>query len=381
MQRISIKQLRRFCNRQYKLYDSVKSLTDHRIIYQIPLSHIYYAIFYTTILSKNTFLNKDKLLRKMYMKRFIGSKRDMVASDSTLFRNLSFNMISDELKEINLSAFHTLDSVYLVEPLLELRCAILDGTFIGGFMKEVLFIPGKTDYIFNFNAIPKRGKELVSAERLLLDTNKIVGQGYFDLILGDGLYYTKNIFKLCREILKSHLLVKTTERLNIIKDVEGIISGIPKQVESISGYDIDKLVRYNVKAVKNVIADTIDYPLQVAIIEEINLKNEKEIFYVITSDMSLSAEQLRYAAHLRWRIENNGFKELNNLYQTKHKYSKNERCFTNLLWIIIFAYNIFHLFLSHIDLSEFIFKGKSVLKDWIDFLFETIIEEYSYNTS
>jgi 23S rRNA U2552 (ribose-2'-O)-methylase RlmE/FtsJ len=315
------------------------------------------------------------------MKKFIGSKRDMVASDSTLERNLSSNMISDELKQINLSAYSVIYNDHFLEPFLKLRCAILDGTYIGGFMKEILFIHGKTDYIFNFNSIPKMGKELVSAERLLIDTNKIVGQGYFNLILGDGLYYTKNMFKLCRETLKSHLLVKTSERLNVIKDVEGIISGFPKQVESISGYDIDRSVRYNVKAVKDVRADTVDYPLQVAIVKEINLKNEKEIFYVITSDMSLSAEQLRYAAHLRWRIENNGFKELNNLYQTKHKYSKDERCFTNLLWIIVFAYNAFHLFLNHIDLSKFILKGKSVFVDWIDFLFESMIEEYSYNTS
>jgi hypothetical protein len=249
LQRISIKELRRLCNRQIQLYDLVKSLTDHRKKYEIPLSHIFYALFYTTILSINNLLSKDKLLRKKHMKRFIGSKREMVASDSTLERALSNNLDTIELKQINLMIKEKVSDQHFMESKLNKKCAIIDGTFLGGFMKEVLLIPGKTDYILNFNTIPKKGKELVS-----------------------------------------------------------------------------------------------------------------------------------YAAHLRWRIENNGFKELNNLYETKRKYSKNEKCFTNLLWIIVLSYNIFHLYLGHIDLSSLMLIGKSIFKDWINDLFESLIEDYSINT-
>ena len=309
LQRISLKELRRFSNRHFKLNDQIDSLTDHRKKYEIPLSHIFYALFYTTILSKNSFLNKDIFLRKHFTKRFIGSNRDMVASDSTLFRNLSFNIETQELIQINFSIVDNLKSEQLIEPFLNKRCAIADGTFIGGFMKEVLFVPGVTDYIINHNAIPKRGKELVSAKLLLKDTNKMVGPNYFDLVLGDGLYYSKNMFHLCRETLKSHLLVKTSERLNMVKEVEAIINGFPKEVKTVSGYDTNRLLKYKINVVSNITADTIDYPLQVAIVEEINTKDKKETFYVITSDLTLTPDEIRYAAHLRWRIENNGFKE------------------------------------------------------------------------
>ena len=95
----------------------------------------------------------------------------------------------------------------------------------------------------------------------------------------------------------------------------------------------------------------------------------------------MTPEELRYAAHLRWRIENNGFKELNNLYETKHMYSNNETCFTNLLWIIFLAYNLFHLYLNHIDLSLLILTGKSVLKDWIFELLESLIRIDSTDSS
>ena len=383
MQRISIKELRRFFNRQFRFYDLIKSLTDHRKKYEIPLSHIFYALFYTTILSINNLLSKDKILRKKYIKRFIGSKRKMVASDSTLERSLSNNLETKELKQINQNVFEELDDNHLIEPKLKRKCAIIDGTYLGGFIKEALFIPGKTDYILNFNTIPKRGKELVSAKRLLIETNKIVGKGYFDLVLGDGLYYTQNMFRLCKEELGCHLLVKISERLNVIKDAEGIISGFPNQVQTTSGYDYERLVKYTVKVVNNIQADTIDYPLQIAIVEEEYIKdnNRKEIFYVITSDLDMTPDDLRYAAHLRWRIENNGFKELNNLYETKRKYSKNETCFTNLLWIIILSYNLFHLYLNNVDLSKIILKSKSVLKDWIYDLLESLIEDYYDNSS
>jgi len=380
LQRISLKELRRFFNRQIKLNDQVTSLTDHRKKREIPLSHIFYSLLYTTILSKNTFLNKDKFLRKHFTKRFIGSNRTMVASDSTLFRNLGTNIETDELQAINFVISQNHDNLKLIEPTLKKICGILDGTFIGGFMKEVLFIPGETDFIFNFNSIPKRGKELVSAKKLLNETNERVGSNYFDLILGDGLYYSKNMFQLCRETLGSHLLVKTSERLNVVKDVEAIIHDFPKQIDTKTGFDSDRLLKYKINVVKDVTADTIDYPLQVAIIEEIS-KDKKENFYVITSDLSLTPEELRYAAHLRWRIENNGFKELNHLYNTKRKYTKNETCFTNLFWIIVLAYNLFHLYLNFIDISDFIISGKSVLKDWIDLLYESIIEDFSYNSS
>ena len=322
------------------------------------------------------------MLRKNYMKNFLESKREMVASDSTLIRNLSFNMETDELKQVNHNTMNQLDSTYLIEPKLKKRCCILDGTYVGGFMKEVLFIPGKTDFIFNFNTIPKRGKELVSAKKLLCETNKILGKDCFDLVLGDGLYYSKNMFRLCREKLGSNLLVKTTERLNVVKEAQELINGFPDQIEEITGYDIERSAKYTVKVVKNVQADTIDYPLQVAVVEEIYIKenNRKEIFYVITNDLNLTPEELRYCAHLRWRIENNGFKELNNLYQSKRKHSKNETCITNLLWIIFIAYNLFHMFLNSFDLEELILKRKTVLKDWIDLLFESLIEDYSFNS-
>ena len=101
LQRISIKGLRRFCNRLFHLNRSAKSLTDQRKKYEIPLSIIFLSLLYTSILSKKSFLSRDLFLRKKYALHFLKSGRKMVASDSTLIRNLSNNIQSDELAKIN----------------------------------------------------------------------------------------------------------------------------------------------------------------------------------------------------------------------------------------------------------------------------------------
>lgn len=372
----------RFLNRFFNFDASVLSLTDHRKKYYISLSHIFKALFYTTILSINSLLSKDKFLRNNFMRKFIGSKRYLVASDSTLQRNLSNNFSETELENMNIQFFKKLPKHDLIDPVLKRICGIMDGSVFGKFMKEVFIIPGKSDFIFNFNTIAKRGKELPSAELLLQKISKISDKGFFNLILSDGLYYSNNFFKVCLEKLGSHVLVKTQERLNIVKEAEKIINSFPNDIETIKGFDNERQIKYIVHKVNDIKADTINYPLQVAVIEEEYIKrkdkNRYQKFYIITTDLKLTIEQLRYAGHLRWRIENNGFKEMNYLYQTKHMYSKNEQCFTNLLYFIVMAYNLFFCFLKKCDLSKYGLYGKRVFYDWINKIKMSLIIYYLY---
>jgi len=43
-------------NRHFKLDDMVASLTDHRRKYRIPMSNIFFSLFYTSMVNKNSFL-------------------------------------------------------------------------------------------------------------------------------------------------------------------------------------------------------------------------------------------------------------------------------------------------------------------------------------
>lgn len=73
-------------------------------------------------------------------------------------------------------------------------------------------------------------------------------------------------------------------------------------------------------------------------------KNHIEEFYAITQAKDLSPEELRELAHLRWQIENNGFKALNEQCGSKRLLTKhlNERFI--LLLIQLLSFNILQLY-------------------------------------
>src|SRR5271157_3345251 len=373
----------RFCNKSFSIKHKINLFTDKRKKYEIPLANIFLSILYSFLLECSTFLSKDHLNREPFFKNFLNCEREMVASDTTLFRNLSNNLDPREVSEINFEIAKKLPDI-LINPVLNRRCGILDGTGFGNYLYEVMLVPGKIDLILNFNQIFKKGTELNSARSLLLETKNNFGAGYFDLFLEDGLYYSKNHFELCIKTLKSHLLVKTTERLNIIKDVEFYIENNAPEVQTLKGYDDERMCEYTIKAVKNIYADTIAYSLQAAIITEHYVKPRKnktntETFYAITSDLSLTLEEIRYASHLRWRIENNGFKRLNKTMQSKKKKSKDERCCLNTLWIIFIAYNLLNLFLfmNKKELKKISGTVVVTLEYWLKRFYKILIIHYS----
>ena len=372
VQRISIKQVREFALNEIKIGDQLLSLTDHRKKCEITMPTLFDALLYTSILSKKSLLARDKLLRKDYSKYFFKSNRKMVASDSTLNRFLASNVETHELEQINKRIFSWTEND-LVNPVLKKRVGIFDGSFLSNFFKEVFFIPGKQDFIYSFNTIVKRGKELVSAQKLISKLASDFPKGYFDLILGDGLYYSQHIFRQCKKELNASVLVKTSERLNVVKEAELIIDGYRDEIESAQGYDTDRMIKYKIEVVKNIQAETIDDSIQVAVITEKHNKGETEKFYVITNDLKLTPTEIRYAAHLRWRIENNGFKELSKLSGTKKKYLKNENCFTNLLWILIIAFNLLICYLKKYQVLASLKISKPQLQDIIELFIETLI--------
>jgi len=302
----------------------------------------------------------------------------MVASDTTLIRNLSNNINRDELEEINFKIAERLGD-YSIEPALNRRCMILDGTGIGKQLSETAIIPAKTNIILGTYKIEKKGKELEGAKRLIRKIALRFDKNYFNLVLYDGLGYTKNMFNDCDRLLGAKVLVKTTEDLKVVKEVETLINfGIAKVFKE-SGFDNERLVKYDITYANQMSGDTIDFPLKVAVITEENIKTGViETFYVITNDLELSPHEMRYAAHLRWRIENNGFKLMNKLFETKKYRSKNRDCIENLYLINIIVYNILMLFLNSPYLKEISKTTVTTTMYWGNLIYLSLIN-YKYS--
>ncbi len=82
------------------------------------------------------------------------------------------------------------------------------------------------------------------------------------------------------------------------------------------------MVSYQVYALEGFFLEGVDAPIKVAWVHEENLRTGEQIdFWALTSLQELTACEMRELAHWRWDIENNGFKSLNNLVNTKHLYA------------------------------------------------------------
>ena len=85
--------------------------------------------------------------------------------------------------------------------------------------------------------------------------------------------------------------------------------------------------------------------MNVVHVKESYVKTKRqEDFWVLCTDESLSGEQLRELGHLRWRIENNGFKQLNAQTNCDHVYTHYEHAFEALMLSIFIGWNLLLLF-------------------------------------
>lgn len=340
----------------FKITKAVKSLSDKRRKRQIPLSHIYYSIFFMVLLNLKSFLQADQLMREKSMKRFLRSKRKMVVSDSTIIRHLEFNFELNELRKINYDVYKQTKEKgfydYRLAPSSKnRRIAVIDGTGYGKYLVVRISIIGKNVlFPLDLRIMKKKGKELPEAGKLIDQVVAVLKKSFVELVIVDGLYKSQHFIKKC---LKNgiHVLIKSREeRLSIIKDANGMFDteSIRKDLEQYSGFDEKRMVTYEVITVSDLQFDGIDVPLKVARVTERNIKTgETTIFYAITTDLSLNALEMREGCHARWKIENNDFKQLNALCKSKHKYFKRDNqneAMMKLLLIFFLAFAILNIY-------------------------------------
>ncbi len=98
------------------------------------------------------------------------------------------------------------------------------------------------------------------------------------------------------------------------------------------------------------------------------IKEEKhEDFWVLSTDESLSGLQMREGGHIRWTIENNGFKALDEQTNCDHVYTHDAHTFLALMLMIFMGWDLFLLFNL-----EGIRKAYEYVKWTLDFLSELL---------
>jgi hypothetical protein len=368
-----------FANISYTMFTVRSNVKDGRKSPQIKPSAVFLSLILMVLFKKHSFLKLDQFMRTDAPKRFLGrdSRRLVAVSDTTISRSLSTYLLGPLRKYLK--------SVYIRASQLgkckidlcgrRLKAACVDGSQFGGFYGCVLQVLGEANLLLDIEPTTGKGKELPTTRTLLERAFQEYGAGFVDLFLLDGLYKDKKSINL---ILSkgSHILTKTTEtRLNIIKDANGLFTHHEKfpGVDYQKGFDVDRLCEYQVWSCGSFYLHGVKGDIKVAHVKEDYIKGPlskgkgHEDFWVLSTDESLSGLQMREGGHIRWRIENNGFKALDDQTNCDHVYTHNAHAFLALMLMLFIGWNLFLLF----DL-EGIRKGYEYVKWTLDFLSELL---------
>lgn len=379
---INISAFKHFCDSQFSLKGRTKSLTDSRPNPQIPTWQIYEAILLGSTFHKTSFLQIDQFGREKEVRRFIGSKRAQVASDTEMPRVLSL-MHPVQLRQLNYLIYSRAKQnglLHVKDPLIShLRLGVVDGSCFKLFWAACFEILADPPLMLDFEPMASQGAELPASEKLVRRLQKQFGQHLVDLVLLDGLYVSH---RHINQYLKAGMavLIKTDEAgLNIIEDAEGLFNhwtDFKETVQYTKGVDAERLKEYEIWSADGFRLAGVEPPFKVARVKERNLKTGEEIiFWVLTTMNELSNEQMRELAHRRWSVENNGFKQFNEQIHTKRIWTHEEEVWLRLFWIQMTAFNLISLFFGYLERSGV--KVSRLTRNYLrSLLLHSLVREY-----
>jgi len=304
----------------------------------VTAARIFRAVVHQAVAGLGSLLGLDQWLRGRSVARLIGPPADprCPGSDTTLLRALgAWEM--EPLRQASYALHRQLSGQGRANRVLStgrsVRLAVVDGSNFGGVWASVLGFAGRFYYSVDVQRYEGRGHELAASRQLLDRATERLGEGFATHLLYDGLMAVRDDFARARRHWGMHLVVKTTEQtLSLVTDSRALWSGLtPEQlreagVEVVAGTDAQRAIAYSVCAQGGLSWEGLPFPLKLAWVRETHLKGKYRgqtfEFWVITTDESLHAEELRELAHARWATENNGFKRTNAAVGSKKAYIK-----------------------------------------------------------
>lgn len=332
-----------------KKFNVVKKITDPRKWKFISLRTVVESLLVLPLMGAHSLLEIDLMFRMPGVRKLFKGESISDTHLSRLIPRLDTEEIRKVIHEVSTNG----NERYRIgdKPL---RIGSIDGTCM---MKRYIcclqqLTGEKERVILDIEPYSIRGKELPATKRLLKRNQEAVGDGYFDLILGDPLYMSQHHFNQCLSY-GADVLVKTKDdTLDIIKDAQGIFENrdeFGEEIEYVEGVDLDRNIEYKITACGGFEWNKVKVSLKVACIEEENLKTgEKTVYYVVTTKDDLTPMEMRELSYLRWSIENHGFKLLNALVNSKHGYIRDEKRSSNLILLLILGFNLFMQFLEDV---------------------------------
>lgn len=353
--------------------------TDIRKRPQIRLQAILMSLFAMPLFGLRTLLSNDREARTGRYRKLFGCSRKMVASDSTFARVLKW-LNADEVRRFLLGFLPEFEGKDLLRKRLSpkgnlRRLGILDGSYMGGHWLVTLCLAGKIDYPVMVERCRTHGQEQAVARELMEAAPKLLGGQRPELWLVDALYFNVNTIGIARG-QGAHILFKfkDADYRTVTADADNLFQHFGGDEER-EGWDQQRGCRWKVRK-------TLDsfggYPVQVVELTEFYPKrtcDQTVISWIVTTDLDLSLEEVREAAHQRWQIENGIFKRVNHLVGTKTFYFKDHRQFFNLLRLFLAAVAVLGCIMWMLRAHPLLFAALRVgIKDTWRNVFSRIVE-------
>jgi len=317
---------------------------------QVTPAFIFKALVFQSVLGLGSVLALDQWLRSPQCPKLLPRSSQRRGSDTTLLRALSAwrypatrqasDALHRKLRALG-AASRTLSSGRKV------TLAVVDGSCFGSMWAAALGIAGQVWQTLDVQRYRQRGKELPAARLLMRRASQRLGRGFATHLLYDGLMAVREDFSRAQLQWGMHLVVKTTEAtLEIIASARQAWRALSESqwraagVEVVRGVDAERGCEYEIWAQADIHWEGLMWPLKLARVRETPLKGPRagqtEEFWVITTDESLRAAEMREVAHARWAIENLGFKATNAAVGSKRGYLKDAhaRVAMLLIWSI-----------------------------------------------
>ena len=182
--------------------------------------------------------------------------------------------------------------------------------------------------------------------KLIKRLKESYGRG-IDVIVADALYLNDKFLKVIEDNEYKAIIRLKGNNKSLLKNAEGLFkSQKPKEWKSKR-----KVVNTNIHQSRKIKswADIFEYAgrkIKVVKYEEEYKKTgkkQKDIIYVISTDIGMTEETINKIIHARWDIENNGFNELKNYWNMKHCYIAEENAIDVIIEMIIMSYNLWEM--------------------------------------
>lgn len=296
----------------------------------------------------------------------------MVASDSTLKRELPRMKVDEVRKELQgaYARWKQKGNHYTLSTGRPIRVGVLDGSDMrSGYTSALSVKADRGVFLLDAEPYDRDGKELPTTTGLVERAAACHGKGFLDIVLGDALHVSGPFWNACRS-QGIHVLVKgeaaKKEELLVLREARALIAAGDDEgrIETARGIDSKRSVSYEVKAVRGLEHDGYDGTLKVAIVTETQLKPRKGSkgsrpttieFWVISTDESLAPQEMRELGHMRWQIENNGFRALNNLVHSKRVWTRGKdkaEMFPVLLLLMFLAFDLLSSFDAQLTMED-----------------------------